>query len=406
MSFGELPVDTIIPILEFVTIPTLFQLRLTNRALNNIICTNLNVIAVPCARNTYINPSRLLFDPPENGHYNIQWLQDLKYKYAASVLADRFRCTGCKHFQGYDMGIPDCDSRGDAFRARLAHGWRILQNMSFIAQTLQLEAEIEAQQSRQQTPTAKSLSKSLASLSLVAPKRDPQSKLLRLLENKICQKQIEYFRSLPDNRVDCRVVSELLYFVFWYDDSSRPKAGDLQSRDILEVELDRETNWAMQWIRCSLFHEGPDMFLRQWTQSKQVDPSSSHTARDHILQAWAATDLSRAKRETKARARVFEAVLDCSSTDDESATAQFYAYCDARHLDHCFGTASLPEETLEDVPFLIDFRTKILAIDSHLTSGRNYPDVPYRDPMCADPLSVVETIVSPPRSWFSRADSK
>lgn len=124
----DLPVDILLLILAECQIEELLSIRLTCSALRKVIHSNEKSILPAVARNTFPNSALLLRNAMANArNYDVIWLKNLMFQQLAAILVD-------KHGEVHSrQRIPAEDPRGDALRARVANGWKVLGRLFKIA---------------------------------------------------------------------------------------------------------------------------------------------------------------------------------------------------------------------------------------------------------------------------------
>ncbi|KAF4305483.1 F-box domain cyclin-like protein [Botryosphaeria dothidea] len=139
LQLARLPEEILLLILERCDIDALLQLRLTSRAFRSLIATYESTIVQAVARTTFPG-CKLILRPPEDhdllkSPYTLEWLTGLIPKHLAAIIVDRHRHCGTP-LPALD-GIPAEDEIGDEIREHIAHGFRILETLSLIAQDVE-----------------------------------------------------------------------------------------------------------------------------------------------------------------------------------------------------------------------------------------------------------------------------
>ncbi|KAL1638201.1 hypothetical protein SLS56_000009 [Neofusicoccum ribis] len=139
LCLARLPDEILILIIERCDIDALLALRLTSRAFRSLIATYESTIVQAVARTTFPG-CKLILRPPRDhdllkSPYTLAWLTGLIPKHLAAVVVDRHRYCGTP-LPALD-GIPAEDEIGDEIRDHIAHGFRILETLSLIAQDVE-----------------------------------------------------------------------------------------------------------------------------------------------------------------------------------------------------------------------------------------------------------------------------
>ncbi|KAK7529831.1 uncharacterized protein J3D65DRAFT_159399 [Phyllosticta citribraziliensis] len=138
----RLPDEILVLIFESCDIDSLLALRLTCRAFRTLITTYESTIVQAVARSTFPGCKLILRPPqaqdqdqdpdPQTSPYDLKWLTGLIPQFLAAIIVDRHRYCGAP-LPMLD-GIPAEDEIGDEIRQHVAHGFRILEALSLIAQ--------------------------------------------------------------------------------------------------------------------------------------------------------------------------------------------------------------------------------------------------------------------------------
>ncbi|KAK7632102.1 hypothetical protein BKA81DRAFT_18263 [Phyllosticta paracitricarpa] len=132
----RLPDEILVLIFESCDIDSLLAVRLTCRAFRTLITTYESTIVQAVARSTFPG-CKLILRPaqdqdPQKPLYDLKWLTGLIPQFLAAIIVDRHRYCGAP-LPMLD-GIPAEDEIGDEIRQHVAHGFRILEALSLIAQ--------------------------------------------------------------------------------------------------------------------------------------------------------------------------------------------------------------------------------------------------------------------------------
>lgn len=139
LQLARLPEEILLLIVERCDIDALLQLRLVCRAFRSLIATYESTVVQAVARTTFPG-CKLILRPPEDhdllkSPYTLDWLTGLIPKHLAAIVVDRHRYCGTP-LPALD-GIPAEDEIGDEIRDHIAHGFRILETLSLIAQDVE-----------------------------------------------------------------------------------------------------------------------------------------------------------------------------------------------------------------------------------------------------------------------------
>lgn len=374
--FDRLPAELILPIVKRCTIFDLHSLRLTSRALCEVIATHIAVIAPAVAQRTFPRARRLLRRPPQ---YTLKWLNDLIPLQLAAIVVDRYRYSHLLWQQLDRFGIPAEDEDGDELRLRVAHGWRILKRLSDISKEVyslpeeHLPPPPPPPRARGGVTEAKKMLKRLFPLTRSSNGRQtardevPESVVRR--ECLVLQRRKDFTRTRTRlDRADLHLMLRLLYAAFRADQylgsftcgfgPRPPRCGpnffDWAGED--EMRLFSKKSW-VHWF---ILHEGPSLFLAQWTMS---DDGPRPIVRDRLLQAWAdrKSQEQRISLETDSAwevLQVWEAVPQPLSgvgilPDDPFPYIEQYAEVKVRRRKNS-GIEPAPEETMDDMLYFID----------------------------------------------------
>lgn len=307
--FDRLPAELILPIIQRCTIFDLHSLRLTNRALCELIATHIAVIAPAVAQGTFPRARRLLRCPPpadDGRQYTLKWLNSLIPLQMAAITVDRHRFSHLSYHQLAEYGIPAEEETGDELRLRAANGWRILKRLSDISKEVYSLPEEHLPVLLPPPPCVgggvaevKKMLKRLLPLA-ASPNgrqtaRTEVSELVVRRERLVLERRKDFTRTrtLLDGS-DLQLMLKLLYAVFRADKypprfmsgfgprppRSGPNLFDWAGQD--EMRLFQKKSW-VHWF---ILHEGPLLFLAQWTMS-EGEGRSRPIIRDRLLEAWA-----------------------------------------------------------------------------------------------------------------------
>lgn len=370
MQLSDLPSEIVTLILEHVTIPDLFQLRLTSRAFVATVSANLSTVAQVTALNTYRHPIRGLLDPPDNGRYSISWLRNTKFKYLSAVLVDRHRFTWLKHPSGLDLGIPAMDPTGDEFRAKITNGWRMLQNLSWLARDPDVAKQVQLRAKRASGRIGNKMKAFLG-----RPRPVPEMENYTAIEKAVYERRSEYVDRLAQSELqDLYYLLELIPHFFWWD-GTRQFAPMMLGSKLTNVstlpppfDWGRHANvmsssgWAT-WTAWLVMYEGPDLFLTQWSSSLHANSGCDQIVREDMQRQWTSRSAERIAIEREFETKIWYRIVrsgQALEVEKDSLGGAFNLlahYAQRRFHDQRAGTVNTYDEIMDDIPFLVDFRT-------------------------------------------------
>ncbi|OCK77939.1 hypothetical protein K432DRAFT_104708 [Lepidopterella palustris CBS 459.81] len=119
-------------IIQYCDLDTFLSLRLTSQALRSLIQKYERSLVLPVARNTLPPGGQLPKLRPHHEEYDFDYLMDTFIPHQLATIAiDRHRF--CRPSVAWEYGFPANSPDGDQIRQRIAHGFRILRQLSNIA---------------------------------------------------------------------------------------------------------------------------------------------------------------------------------------------------------------------------------------------------------------------------------
>ncbi|KAJ9648290.1 hypothetical protein H2201_000588 [Coniosporium apollinis] len=355
----SLPDDTIIIVCRYLTLSDILHLRLTNRRLAAVVVSCSKAIAPFVASNTFPNADLLLRrDASTAGTADFTWLKGLVPKYLAAVVVDRFRLRSSELCLE-EFGIPAESEAGDALRERAEKGWRVLSELSLISQEVY---RLPVRRVRLLPP--KERLKRVFGSSRYPSAASKPLEILERRERMILEQRLLYLK-----RLDAQIISDyrFMYSLLLaavrtnHDPPSAAIMGHNWTRKN-DVALDR-FDWSgdhgrrlhkgNSWVNWFIMHEGPTLFWKQWKGDME-----ENFVRDRVLHAWN----GRLEQQI-----AIERDTVCDIENLLTAVSGFKVYCPMdvlgefeEHARHRIARVRAgqpgPKETLEDVPYWIDFR--------------------------------------------------
>ena len=371
IRLDTLPDDVLILLISQCHIDELFCLLLANRKLAAVISSYITVIAPAVARRTF--PEADLLTRLPKGTHTFQWLKGLIPNQLAAILVDRHRFA--HGWANSRYGIPAEDPFGDELRERVANGWRVFKRLSDISQEVY-----------RITLTRLMLAKKELSLALFNRAR-LKFLVLEYRENIILERRLDFIKSIPDKDAkDYKLMFLLLSSVFRvslttnYGEEYQPWIFDW-GRGIDGQRLVRKGESWMTWY---ILHEGPSLFWQQWWVKSPTSPDTKNFIRDHSLRSWfgnASRDIGGSVQDfppydwadtndkmhslQRDFARKIQKALEEKSVTGELGSSNstsyfnpipyFIQYSECRRLRQ-LRRESPPKETMDNVPFHVDFR--------------------------------------------------
>jgi hypothetical protein len=396
--FHELPDDVLCVILQQADLNTLFVLRLVCKPLHDLIQIYISSIAPAVVRNTFQNTAPLLLRRPQR--YDIKWLAELVPRYLATVIIDRY---GLNH-EGDDVGeriylrIPAIVNEGEEFREHAANGFKVMMRLSLISKEVHgaprdtafseyREMKDAIRKSSVSWGTSKSLKSKTRELVVLrpllsqhhyAPRRKPKSeqkedskrvKTVEKLEAVILQRRKEYLLSIPDRDIeDFRMMFPIFTACFRTNTNGTPYPQGF-SPDFFDLgggcdSRGNRINSGHSWVNWFILHEGPLLFWRQWCPPSLYDDDRSLLIRRRLLQAWDQRGYKQIEAETATvqqlerflRKKTGAVVTGGRPGRATDPLPYFYRYLTDENGEEKPSEELDVEETLDDIPYFIDFR--------------------------------------------------
>lgn len=363
--FDSLPEDILILIFSQCRIDELLALRLANSNTRNLITEYMSTITPAVARSTFPLSELLLTSRKESTAYTLKWLTGLIPQHLAAILVDRHRFS--HEWLGLRYGIPAEEPYGDELRGRVANGWCVLRRLSKISQDVY-------------SLHAKSVLKSNTDVAwkVFHPSRY-EFEVFKQREDLILKRRLDYIKSLPcDMSKDYKLMFMLLSSAFRtsvtnYGDDYKPWVFDWGCG----IDGQRLLRRGNSWLTYFVLHEGPDLFWDQWWAMDPDLPATKNHIRDRSIEAWFEnTKITPAdfiaqfpqkewndvnekwhNLQRDYAFRVQKALDERASSSSFSFAAvnpiaYFTSYAECRRLSDM----APAKETLDDVPFHINFR--------------------------------------------------
>lgn len=337
VCFTNLPDDIFILVYSKCTIDELRALRLTDRRSRGLILEYINTIAPAAARATFPHSHTLLLHRPLR--YTVQWLDDLVSQQLAAILVDRHRMAHDSTQLRY--GIPAEDSEGDVLRARIANGWRVLDQLHNISQRVHESNAPDTHRFR------------------IVPSR--KAEISRQTEDVVLARRLAFIDSMPiQDAQDYKLMFMLLSSAFR---TSIANIGEEHKPWVFDwgsgIDGQRLFRKGSSWLAWFVLAEGPILFWKQWWTLPHASASTRHYIRDRAIEAWTATPQKLIPHQRDHARSIQEAVNNKANVATDFLSVNpipyFTQYAECRLSRRNRGI--LPaEETLSHVPFHIEFR--------------------------------------------------
>ncbi|KAJ4991222.1 hypothetical protein SVAN01_03350 [Stagonosporopsis vannaccii] len=337
VRFTDLPDDILVLIYSECTIDELYALRLTDRRSASLIFEYINTIAPAAARTTFTQSHNLLLHRPLR--YTIQWLSDLVPQQLAAILVDRHRMAHDSMQQRY--GIPAEDVEGDVLRARIANGWRVLNQLHKISEEVQDSNASDTSKFR------------------ICSSRKGETS--RQMEDLVLERRLAFIDSMPiQDAQDYKLMFMLLSSAFR---TSMTNSGEDHKPWMFDwgsgIDGQRLFRKGSSWLAWFVLAKGPTLFWKQWWTLPHASPSTRHYIRDCAIEAWTATPQKLVDHQRDHARKIQEAVNSKANVAADFQSVNpipyFTQYAECR-LSR-WNSGILPvKETMSHVPFHIEFR--------------------------------------------------
>ena len=352
--------DILILVCRYVQINDIFYLRQTARRLATFVLSYSVHIAPSIARNTFPNAD-LLLRGPEIGSCEFSWLKSLVPQYLAAVLVDRYRLRSPDVFAEY-YGVPAESELGDGPRARVASGWRVLKRLSDISREVYRLPE-----SRVPRRPLKGQFNRAVKLRFLSTGHHAADILERREDLKL-KRRLVYLNDLDRQHIeDYTLMYGLLLGAFKTDHdppSARmvycygppPSRADDGADDVFDWggRRGRRVHNGNSWINSFILDEGPMLFWRQWYGGAE------NAVNEAMLRAWKAKSSQQIEIARDAASKVEATMRSLRGSDltyHSNIPEVFVDYMWYRIAQLQAGQP-LPKETMEDLPFWINFQSK------------------------------------------------
>lgn len=277
LRFDDLPDDILILILSHCRIDEIFALRLTSSRFSVVIDAYSNTIIPSVAWATFTSSSLILAGLPKPADYTFAWLKRLIPLQLAAVLVDRHRFIH-QNPGAHRYGIPAEDDYGDALRARVTTGFCVQSRLANIAEDvyrLDDKAVLE------------SVSKKNMPSKLLRPSRY-RFELFQIREEMILERRVQLIESLPASNVqDYVLMSTLLSGAFRVGKDQRlndhpPWVFDWD----YGIDGPRAVRTGKSWLSWFILRRGPQLFWEQWWSLPRGVPETQHHIRTQALEAY------------------------------------------------------------------------------------------------------------------------
>ncbi|KAK7743342.1 hypothetical protein SLS62_010665 [Diatrype stigma] len=352
-----LPNELLVAIFQFLPVPDVFQLALTNRRLHAIAREYEKSIA-PCAARVSFPDATLLTRAGPGTTQDFEWLKGLVPKYIATVLVDRLRLMAPQTYIG-EYGIPAEDEDGEVLRGLVVEGLCVLNRLSIISKEVYKLPDSDVPQPR--TSLRERVRRLLRHGKLRRSKPRPHEMLHRR-EDLIRDRRRRYLEGLPIQSL------EAYHLMFAFLIQPIQTHYDLHTADLSNYfgpdgrdptgleSFDRADDHAKRlfqgnsWLNWYILHEGPLLFWKQWYYC-----NDRNLIRDRALAAWYARAGEQVWIER-------DAVFDLRDIISHPIRYEcMFKLCGQPALiNHrrkkLEGRYKRPQEVLNDVPYWINFR--------------------------------------------------
>ena len=257
MHLDELPDDVLIVIMAQCQVDDIFALSLTCSTFRNVLHNYPTHIVPSVAQCSFPQCELLLRDPDST----FTWLKGLIPQQLAAILVDRHG-----HIDRSLPGIRAEDTDGDALRARISNGWRVLGRLSQIAK------DVYASDAKAVLPLSE------AALKKLHPS-NYKAKLAQRTENAILAKRLQYISEMESRDAqDYIIMFTMLSKVFcvntpWCEplgpSSSPPWIFDFGQG----IDAPRLVRLGESWMTWFILQQGPQLFWEQWWRRRMSKPS-------------------------------------------------------------------------------------------------------------------------------------
>ena|SRR5690242_2434015 len=346
VRFSDLPDDILVLIYSECTIDEVHTLLLTDRRSRSLIFEYINTIAPAVARATFNHSHNLLSRRPLR--YTIRWLDDLVPQQLAAILVDRHRMAHDSMQQRY--GIPAEDVEGDVLRARIANGWRFLDQLHRISTKVH-----EANASNSSIFRIWSSSKGEA---------------VRQMDDLVLERRLAFIASTSvQNAQDYKLMYMLLSSAFR---TSISNTGEDHKPWVFDwgggIDGQRLFRKGSSWLAWFVLAQGPVLFWKQWWTLPHAAPSTRHYIRDCAIEAWTATPRKMVDYRRDHARRIQEAVNNKANVAADFRSVNpipyFIQYAECRLSRWKNGILPV-KETMSHVPFHIEFRCPEEMVQQH-----------------------------------------
>ncbi|KAH6639303.1 hypothetical protein C7974DRAFT_306036 [Boeremia exigua] len=245
-------------------------------------------------------------------------------------------------------GIPAEDTYGDELRARIANGWRVLEQLRNISRKIHRSSASDA-------------GKFGSNLDIRRIYPSHKLEASRQVEDVILEQRLAFINSMPiQNAKDYKLMFMLLSSAFRTSISNigedhKPWVFDWGSG----LDGQRLLRKGSSWLAWFVLAEGPDLFWKQWWTLPTDSSSTKHYIRDRAINAWTGTPQKLADHRREHARRIQEAINNKANVATDFVSVNpivyFTQYAECRLSRWKSGILPV-EETLSHVPFHIEFR--------------------------------------------------
>ncbi|KAK3215546.1 hypothetical protein GRF29_8g328258 [Pseudopithomyces chartarum] len=257
LRLDELPDDVLILILSQCQVDDIFALSLTCSTFRNVLVNYSTHIIPSVAQNTFPQCNLLLRDADST----FTWLKGLIPQHLAAILVDRHG-----HIDISLRGIPAEETRGDALRARVTNGWRVLGHLSQIAK------EVYRSDAKAVLPLSEATLKTLHPSSY-------RAKLAQRMENIILEKRLQYVSKMEaSDAQDYVLLFAMLSVAFRVNTPWCPSLGLSSAPPWIfdfgqGIDAPRQVRLGESWMTWFILQQGPRLFWEQWWRRRRLIPS-------------------------------------------------------------------------------------------------------------------------------------
>jgi hypothetical protein len=395
--FHELPDDILCVIFQQTDLSTLFALQLVCKPVHDFIRVYISSIAPAVASNTFLDTAPALLQRPPR--YDLQWLAGLIPRYLATVIIDRYGLHSDDEEQT-SRRIPATVKAGEKFRERVANGFHVMMKLSLISKKIystprdMVAAELRNSKEAQRKHSVSWSNTKLGSITTktresaplrpllsqyhYAPRIKPKTeqkenskhiKTLEKFEAVILQRRKDYLLSVPQEDIeDFRLMFPVFTACFRANQDGTPYphpfkpdffdwGGGCDSRG-------HRVNSGDSWVNWFILHEGPLVFWKQWCPPKLYSDDRKSLIRNLLLKYWDERGYRQIEAETNAAQaveRIFRSktgVVAIGGPPGRSTDPipYFSEYLMEEHGEQRTEENLAVDETLDDVPYFIDFQ--------------------------------------------------